>query len=66
MFFFRFFNDQEIKNTPKTKLESKGNTHTLSLPKAELTDEGVYKCVATNPDGTVETKAKVSVCSMFL
>jgi hypothetical protein len=29
----------------------------------ELTDEGVYKCIATNPDGTVETKAKISVCS---
>ncbi|CAF3618249.1 unnamed protein product [Rotaria sordida] len=58
-----FFNDQEIKNTPKTKLESKQNTHTLTLPKTELTDEGTYKCVATNPDGTVETKAKISVCT---
>jgi hypothetical protein len=62
----RFFNDQEVKNTPKTKLESKQNTHTLTLPKAELTDEGVYKCIATNPDGTIETKAHISVCSMFL
>lgn len=64
-YFDRYFNDQEIKNTPKTKLESKQNTHTLTLPKAELTDQGVYKCVATNPDGTVETKANISVCSMF-
>ncbi len=65
-YFHRFFNDQEIKNTPKTKLESKQNTHTLTIPKAELTDEGVYKCVATNPEGTVETKAKISVCSMSI
>ena len=62
----RFFNDQELKNTPKTKIESKQNTHTLTLPKAELTDEGVYKCIATNPDGTIETKANISVCSMFI
>ncbi|CAF2489671.1 unnamed protein product [Rotaria sp. Silwood2] len=55
------FNDQEIKNTPKTKLESKQNTHTLTIPKAELTDQGTYKCVATNPDGTIETKANISV-----
>ena len=61
----RFFNDQEIKNTPKTKLESKQNTHTLTLPKADLPDEGTYKCVATNPDGTIETKAHISVCSKF-
>ena len=59
-----YFNDQEIKNTPKTKIDSKQNLHTLSIPKAELTDEGVYKCIATNPDGTIETKANVSVCSM--
>ncbi len=61
-----FFNDQEIKNSPKTKLESKQNLHTLTIPKAELTDEGIYKCIATNPNGTVETKAKISVCSMFI
>jgi hypothetical protein len=60
------FNDQEIKNTPKTKIESKQNTHTLTIPKAELTDEGVYKCIATNPDGTIETKANISVCSRFI
>lgn len=65
-YLFRFFNDQEIKNTPKTKVESKQNLHTLTLPKAELNDEGIYKCVATNPDGTVETKAKLSVCSKLL
>ncbi|CAF5056201.1 unnamed protein product, partial [Rotaria magnacalcarata] len=52
-----FFNDQEIKNTPKAKIESKQNMHTLTISKAELTDQGVYKCIATNPDGTVETKA---------
>jgi len=61
-----FFNDQEIKNSPKTKIESKQNLHTLTIPKAELTDEGIYKCIATNPDGTIETKAKISVCSMFI
>ncbi|CAF4287382.1 unnamed protein product, partial [Adineta steineri] len=57
-----FFNDQEIKNTPKTKIESKQNIHTLTLPKADLPDDGIYKCVATNPDGTIETKATISVC----
>jgi hypothetical protein len=66
LFSNRFFNDQELKNTPKTKIESKQNTHILTLPKAELTDEGVYKCIATNTDGTIETKANVSVCSMFI
>jgi len=58
-----YFNDQEIKNTPKTKIESKQNTHTLTLPKADLPDEGTYKCIATNPDGTIETKAHLSVCT---
>ena len=59
----RFFNDQELKNTTKTKIESKQNIHTLTLPKTDLPDEGVYKCVATNADGTIETKANLSVCS---
>ena len=61
----RFFNDQEIKNTSKTKVESKQNMHTLTLTKCELMDQGTYKCIATNPDGTIETKANLSVCSMF-
>ena len=61
----RFFNDQELKNTPKTKIESKQNIHTLTLSKADLPDDGVYKCIATNPDGTIETKATISVCSML-
>jgi hypothetical protein len=67
-FFFsshRFFNDQELKNTAKTKIESKQNLHTLTLPKTDLPDEGVYKCVAINPDGTIETKAHISVCCML-
>ena len=59
----RLFNDQELKNTPKTKIESKQNIHTLTLPKADLPDEGVYKCIATNTEGTIETKATISVCS---
>ncbi|CAF1262379.1 unnamed protein product, partial [Rotaria sordida] len=58
-----YFNDQELKNTAKTKIESKQNTHTLTLPKVDLPDEGVYKCIATNPDGTIETKANISVCT---
>jgi titin len=58
------FNDQEIKNTTKTKIESKQNLHTLTLPKVELTDEGIYKCIATNSEGTIETKANIYVCSM--
>ncbi|CAF0818885.1 unnamed protein product [Didymodactylos carnosus] len=58
-----YFNDQELKNTPKSKVESKGNTHTLTLNKIDLPDDGIYKAVATNPDGTVETKAHVSVCT---
>ncbi|CAF4368595.1 unnamed protein product, partial [Didymodactylos carnosus] len=58
-----YFNDQELKNTPKTKTETKGNVHTLTLNKVDLPDDGIYKAVATNPDGTVETKAHVSVCT---
>ena len=67
-FSIRFFNDQELKNTEILVLRTycKQNTHTLTLPKAELTDEGIYKCIATNPVGTIETKAHISVCSMFL
>jgi hypothetical protein len=37
----------------------------LTLPKTDLVDEGVYKCIATNSDGTIETKANIAVCSMF-
>jgi len=58
-----YFNDQELKNTPKTKLESKQNIHTLTLQKTDLPDEGTYKCIATNPDGTIETQAHISVCT---
>jgi hypothetical protein len=54
-----------LKNTAKTKIESKQNLHTLTLPKTDLPDEGVYKCIATNPDGTIETKAHISICSTF-
>jgi hypothetical protein len=64
-FSHRYFNDQELKNTPKTKIESKQNLHTLTLPKTDQPDEGVYKCVATNSDGTIETKAHISICSRF-
>ncbi|CAF4747141.1 unnamed protein product, partial [Rotaria sp. Silwood1] len=58
-----YFNDQELKSSAKTKIESKQNIHTLTLPKIDLPDEGVYKCIATNPDGTIETKANISVCT---
>ncbi|CAF4411465.1 unnamed protein product, partial [Rotaria socialis] len=58
-----FFNDQEIKNTPKSKIETKQNVHTLSLPKVDLPEDGIYKCVATNADGSVETQAHLSVCT---
>ncbi|CAF3835512.1 unnamed protein product, partial [Rotaria magnacalcarata] len=58
-----FFNDQEIKNTPKSKIETKQNVHTLSLPKVDLPEDGIYKCVATNADGSVETQTHLSVCT---
>ena len=64
--FHRFFNDQELKNTTKTKIESKQNIHTLTLPKLDLPDEGIYKCIATNPDGTIETAAHLYVCGKII
>lgn len=59
----RYFNDQEIKNSPKSRIESKQNVHTISFAKIDLPEDGVYKCVATNTDGTVETQGRISVCS---
>lgn len=67
LFFFftqRYFNDNEIKSTQKTRIDTKGPTSTLTINKADMPDIGVYKVVADNGKEKIETKANIDVCGM--
>ena len=57
-----FFRDgKEIKSTTKTKISEDGNLCLLKTDKFTKSDAGLYKCVATNPAGTAECEATVSL-----
>lgn len=48
-------------NTSKSMISQEGTECTLKIPKFSKAEEGLYKCMATNPLGTAECEAKVSL-----
>lgn len=48
-----FKDDKPLKKTKRVDTSVKGEDHTLTIRGGKPTDSGTYKCVATNPAGTV-------------
>lgn len=61
-YFLRLCNGQEITPSNKHKIESKGNVNKLTIPKADLTDTGVYEVVLSNGIETIKAQSKLDVC----
>merc|ERR1712029_1004646 len=56
-----FRDDKEIQKTFKNKMTKTGEICTLQISGVTEKMSGVYKCVATNKEGTIEHKAVVTV-----
>ncbi|CAF3665749.1 unnamed protein product, partial [Didymodactylos carnosus] len=56
-----FFNDVELKNTPKTKIEAKQNVYTLTVNKCDTADVGTYRALLDNSIDKTENTAKLNV-----
>ena len=61
-FIHRLFNGQEITPSGKYKIESKGNTNKLTIPKVDLIDSGVYEVIVSNGIDTIQSQSKLDVC----
>jgi hypothetical protein len=55
-----------IKNSPDTRITSNLGTHTLVIPEIFFEDCGVYKAVASNTQGTVESTCRLIVEGAFI
>lgn len=53
--------DKIIKPSKYFQMQKDGELYTLKISEAFPEDEGVYKCVATNPAGTVTVQANLKV-----
>lgn len=53
--------DKIIKPSKYFQMQKDGDFYTLKISEAFPEDEGVYKCVATNPAGTVTVQANLKV-----
>jgi hypothetical protein len=53
--------DKPIKPSKYFQMGQEGDTYTLKISEAFPEDEGVYKCVATNPSGKVMISAILKV-----
>jgi hypothetical protein len=60
----RFFNDTELKNSPKHKIEAKQNVFSLTLNKCDHPDVGVYRVHVDNGIDHTEQTAKLNVGGM--
>lgn len=56
-----FRDGKTLMNTSKSMISQEGTECTLKIPKFSKAEEGLYKCIATNPLGTAECEAKVSL-----
>ena len=54
-------NERTIRNFPPYKITFVGGVATLKVPKTEKDQAGSYKCVASNSNGIVTSKAEVVV-----
>lgn len=56
-----FRDDDKVKPDKRIKIDYDGTESILLIKKTILDDEGLYKCVATNDNGTVSTSAELLV-----
>jgi hypothetical protein len=60
----RFFNDTELKNSPKHKIEAKQNVFSLTINKCDHPDVGTYRVQVDNGIDHTEQTAKLNVGGM--
>jgi hypothetical protein len=53
--------DKVIKPSKYFQMQKEGDVYTLRISEAFPEDEGVYKCIATNPVGDVTLSAELRV-----
>ena len=58
---FRFFNDTELKNSTKHKIEAKDNVFTLTINKCDHPDVGSYRAHIDNGIDRTEQIAQLKV-----
>ena len=61
----RFFNDTELKNSPKHKIEAKQNVFSLTVNKCDHPDVGTYSVKVDNGIDHTEQTAKLNVGGTF-
>jgi hypothetical protein len=61
LFFNRFFNDTEVKNSGKHKIESKQNVFSLTVNKCDHPDVGTYRVQVDNGIDHTDQTAKLNV-----
>lgn len=64
-FFHRFFNDTELKNSAKHKIEAKQNVYSLTINKCDHPDVGKYHVKVDNGIDHTEQTAKLNVGGEF-
>jgi hypothetical protein len=57
----RFFNDTEVKNSAKHKIESKQNVFSLTVNKCDHPDVGTYRVQVDNGIDHTDQTAKLNV-----
>jgi hypothetical protein len=62
----RFFNDTELKNSAKHKIEAKQNVFSLTVNKCDHPDVGTYRVRVDNGIDHTEQAAKLNVGGMLL
>ena len=61
----RFFNDTELKNSPKYKAEAKQNVYSLTVNKCDHPDVGTYRVHVDNGIDHTDQTAQLKVGGMF-
>ena len=61
-----YFEDKPLQETDFLRITSKGEWHKIEFDEILIEDEGVYKCVAENDLGMVETETELLVDGKFL
>jgi hypothetical protein len=61
LIFLRFFNDTELKNSAKYKVEAKQNVFSLTVNKCDHPDVGTYRVQVDNGIDHTEQTAKLNV-----
>lgn len=56
-----FKEDKQIKQSKFFNMQTTNNRHVLNILEAFPEDEGLYKCVVTNPAGYTSTSAYLKI-----